>query len=106
MKFSRAVVHHRSTFFDFESMYMWSDFDLRMNHANIQRNPHPDYKPSYRKPNMLHLSFWEIRYIRGQLKTWLADSRLWVPVYLHNETLNKEITKMYEDYIFETKVLT
>lgn len=99
-------IHYKQYFFDFKKMYTWADFDLRMNHAMIQRNPHPKYRrPDHVKPNLCLIAFWEIRYHKGNLKMWNVEDKQWQNVFPHAEELQRELTKLYEDYMFETTVL-
>lgn len=100
------VIHFGNHFWDFKNMYTWADFDLRMNHASIQRNPHPKYiRPKHIKPNLRLIAFWEIRYIRGDLKMWLEKDDAWVSAYNQAPELQSELNRLYADYLFETKVL-
>lgn len=101
-------IHHGEYFYNFDGMYAWADFDLRKNHAYILRGGYGQRLeiPKHIKPNLLLIDFHEIRYHKGQLVMWNSRNKAWGNVYPGSEQRQKEITKLYEDYVFEQQFLS
>ncbi len=96
------VIHFRQYFWDFDKMYSWADFDLRMNHAAILRDAHKNYKrPEHIKANLKLIEFWEIRWIRGDLKMWSKGENQWVSTFNQAPELQAELNKLYLNYVAE-----
>lgn len=91
------IVHYKQYHFDFVNMYMWSDFQLRKNHANLEYG-----KKSYSKVNMNLINFDEIRFIHGTLRIWHSEYKRWTDVFI-GPAPTKEISEIYLKWLTETE---
>lgn len=82
---------------DFDNMYMYADFPLRLNHWAHGKYPHI-------KPNLNLINFTELKVIKGQLKVWNSEERKWVQSFVGDEP-SKKLDAIYREWLAEKHLL-
>ena len=96
-------IHFGEYFVNFKDMYMYADFNLRINYASLERGE--ANRPKHIKPNLDLINFHEIRWINNNLKMWLTYKKQWVNCFPNATERQSALNDLYKEYIFETQVL-